>query len=57
MKYDRQMNFAFNIIESTCNLADALMYKHFLFKAVFPRLVKLVQFSYFMHVNPLTYTI
>ena len=45
------------LCESTCNLADALMYKHFLLQAVFPKLLKLVQFPYVMHVNPLTYTI
>ena len=43
--------------ESTCNLADALMYKHFLLKAVFSKLLQVVQFSYFMPVNPLMYTI
>ena len=41
MTYPRQMNFAFN---SICNLADALMYKHILLKAVFSKLLQVVQF-------------
>ena len=52
MIYPRQMNFAF-----TCNLADALMYKHILLNAVFSKLLQVVQFSYFICVNPLIYTI
>ena len=43
--------------ESTCNLADALMYKHVILKVVFSKLLQVVQFSYFIHVNPLIYTI
>ena len=43
--------------ESTCNLTDALMYKHFLLNAVFSKLLQVVQFSYFMHFNPFMYTI
>ena len=45
------------LCKSTCNLVHALMYKHFLLKAVFPKLLKLVQFPYVIPVNPLTYTI
>ena len=36
--------FPLTLCESPCPLADALMYKHFLLKAVFPKLLKLEQF-------------
>ena len=56
MKYPRQCILPLSWCESTCNLADALMYRHFLLKAVFSKLLQVVQFSYFMDVNPSVWT-